>query len=72
MRSLPLAHIRSGQRQGKGELGHTVFAGHGNIFLYPLVEGIEIYPIDIKTNGDFSSTNDKDYYFNWWAATYVV
>ena len=31
-----------------------------------MVEGIEIYPIDIKTNGDFSSTNDKDYYFNWW------
>lgn len=31
-----------------------------------MVEGIEIYPVDIKTNGDFSSTNDKDYYFNWW------
>lgn len=31
-----------------------------------LVEGIEIYPIDIKANKDYSSTNDKDYYFNWW------
>ncbi|MFP4697570.1 MAG: cellulase family glycosylhydrolase [Eubacteriales bacterium] len=31
-----------------------------------LVEGIEIYPIDIKENGDYSSTNSKDYYFNWW------
>ena len=31
-----------------------------------LVEGLEIYPKDIKTNGDFSSTNDDDYYFNWW------
>ncbi len=31
-----------------------------------LVEGIEIYPVDIKANGDFSSANDEDYYFNWW------
>ncbi len=31
-----------------------------------MVEGIEIYPIDIEKNGDFTSTNDKDYYFNWW------
>ena len=31
-----------------------------------MIEGTEIYPIDIKTNGDYSSTNDKDYYFNWW------
>lgn len=31
-----------------------------------MVEGTEIYPIDIKTNGDYSSTNDADYYFNWW------
>lgn len=31
-----------------------------------MVEGIEIYPIDIQANGDFSSTNDADYYFNWW------
>lgn len=31
-----------------------------------MVEGIEIYPKDIKSNGDFSSTNSGDYYFNWW------
>lgn len=31
-----------------------------------VVEGIEIYPTDIKTNGDFSSQNSSDYYFNWW------
>jgi aryl-phospho-beta-D-glucosidase BglC (GH1 family) len=31
-----------------------------------MVEGIEIYPIDTKTNGDFSSTNSGDYYFSWW------
>ena len=31
-----------------------------------MVEGIEIYPKDIKKNGNFSSTNSGDYYFNWW------
>lgn len=31
-----------------------------------MVEGTEIYPIDIEENGDFSSKNDADYYFNWW------
>ena len=31
-----------------------------------MVEGIEIYPKDIKTNGDFSSTNAGDYYSTWW------
>lgn len=31
-----------------------------------MVEGIEIYPKDIKSNGDFSSTNSGDYYYNWW------
>ncbi len=31
-----------------------------------MVEGTEIYPTDIKTNGDYSSKDDKDYYFNWW------
>lgn len=31
-----------------------------------MVEGIEIYPKDIKTNGDFASKNDSDYYYNWW------
>ncbi len=31
-----------------------------------LVEGTEIYPIDIKSNGDYSSADSEDYYFNWW------
>jgi Endoglucanase len=31
-----------------------------------MVEGIEIYPVDINKNGDFSSKNNGDYYFNWW------
>ena len=31
-----------------------------------MVEGIEIYPIDTKKNGDFSSTNMGDYYTTWW------
>ena len=31
-----------------------------------MVEGIEIYPKDIKKNSSFSSTNAGDYHFNWW------
>ncbi|MDR1688094.1 MAG: cellulase family glycosylhydrolase [Clostridiales bacterium] len=31
-----------------------------------VIEGIEIYPKDINKNGDYSSKNDGDYYFNWW------
>lgn len=31
-----------------------------------MVEGIEIYPTDIKSNGDFSSTNPGDYFSTWW------
>ncbi len=41
-----------------------VLAKNPNVLI--MVEGIEIYPIDIKTNGDFASTDEKDYYFNWW------
>lgn len=41
-----------------------VLSSNPNVLV--MVEGIEIYPIDIKTNGDFSSTNEDDYYFNWW------
>ena len=41
-----------------------VLAKNPNVLI--LVEGIEIYPIDIKKNKDYSSKNDKDYYFNWW------
>lgn len=31
-----------------------------------MVEGIEIYPRDIKKNGNFTSQNEDDYYYNWW------
>ena len=31
-----------------------------------MVEGIEIYPKDIKKNGDFASQNEDDYFYNWW------
>ena len=31
-----------------------------------MVEGIEIYPTDIRSNSDFHSQDEKDYYFNWW------
>lgn len=33
-----------------------------------VIEGIEIYPKDIAANGDFSSGESDDYYFNWWGA----
>lgn len=42
----------------------AVFAKSPNPLV--MVEGIEIYPTDIKTNGDFKSTNEDDYYFDWW------
>lgn len=31
-----------------------------------MVEGTEIYPMELKTNSDYHSTDSKDYYFNWW------
>lgn len=43
---------------------NTVLESNPNVLV--LVEGIEIYPMNTKENGDFSSTDDKDYYFNWW------
>lgn len=39
-----------------------ILAKNPNVLI--LVEGTEIYPI--KKGGDFSSTDEKDYYFNWW------
>lgn len=41
-----------------------VLAKNPNVLI--MVEGTEIYPKNIKSNGDYSSTNDDDYYFNWW------
>ena len=39
-----------------------VLAKNPNILI--MVEGTEIYPKNSK--GDYSSKDDKDYYFNWW------
>ncbi len=41
-----------------------VLAQNPNVLI--MVEGIEIYPKNISTNGDFHSTSSADYYFNWW------
>ena len=41
-----------------------VLAQNPNVLI--VVEGTEIYPKNIKTNGDFKSQNSEDYYFNWW------
>ena len=41
-----------------------VLAKNPNALIF--VEGIEIYPMDLEKNADYSSTNDKDYHFNWW------
>jgi len=43
---------------------NAVLAKNPNVLI--VVEGIEIYPIDIKKNSDYKSTNKADYYFNWW------
>lgn len=41
-----------------------ILAKNPNVLI--MVEGTEIYPIDLKKNSDYHSTNEKDYYFNWW------
>lgn len=41
-----------------------ILAKNPNVLI--MVEGTEIYPKNIKKNGDYSSTNSDDYYFNWW------
>lgn len=41
-----------------------VLAKNPNLLI--MVEGTEIYPKNIKKNGDYSSSNSDDYYFNWW------
>ncbi len=41
-----------------------VLAKNPNVLI--MVEGTEIYPKNIKTNGDYSSTDSGDYYYNWW------
>ncbi|MBQ8108113.1 MAG: cellulase family glycosylhydrolase, partial [Ruminococcus sp.] len=41
-----------------------VLAKNPNVLI--MVEGTEIYPKNIKKNSDYSSTDNDDYYFNWW------
>lgn len=41
-----------------------ILAVNPNVLI--LIEGLEIYPVDISANGDFHSTNEDDYYFCWW------
>ena len=36
-----------------------------------VIEGIQIYPIDIKSN-NFTSTNDEDYYNTWWGGNLMA
>lgn len=43
---------------------NTVLSKNPNVLI--MVEGIEIYPKDINSNGNFKSTSDKDYYYDWW------
>ena len=43
---------------------NKVLSNNPNVLI--MVEGIEIYPKDIKANGTYASTSDKDYYYNWW------
>lgn len=40
-----------------------ILAKNPNVLI--MVEGTEIYPVDITGNRDYHSTNDSDYYFNW-------
>ncbi len=44
--------------------GKAVLDKNPNVLI--MVEGIEIYPKDIKKNGNFTSKNKDDYFFNWW------
>ncbi|MBP5417803.1 MAG: cellulase family glycosylhydrolase [Clostridiales bacterium] len=46
--------------------GNLVLDKNPNLLI--VIEGIEIYPKDTSTNGDFSSTNMDDYLTTWWGA----
>lgn len=46
------------------QAGNAVLDMNPNVLI--MIEGIEIYPKDITKNGDFSSQNSDDYFFNWW------
>ena len=42
----------------------AIFEVNPNVLI--MVEGIEIYPMDIISNGDYHSTDENDYHFAWW------
>ena len=44
--------------------GNLVLDANPHVLI--MIEGVEIYPRDMAENGDFSSTDSADYYFNWW------
>ncbi len=43
---------------------NAVLAKNPNVLV--MVEGIEIYPKDVKKNSSFKSTNPDDYFVTWW------
>lgn len=42
----------------------AILAVNPNVLI--VIEGIEIYPVDIAANGDYHSTSEEDYYYSWW------
>lgn len=42
----------------------TVLNNNPNALI--MVEGIEVYPMDLENNADYHSTNPKEYYGTWW------
>ncbi len=42
----------------------VVLSNNPNVLI--MVEGIEIYPMDLENNSDFHSVNPKEYYGTWW------
>lgn len=41
-----------------------ILACNPNVLI--MVEGTEIFPMNLQTNSDYHSTDSEDYYFNWW------
>lgn len=46
------------------EAGNIVLDINPNLLI--MIEGIEIYPININTNSNYTSQDSADYYFCWW------
>jgi len=43
---------------------NVVLSNNPNVLI--MVEGIEIYPMDLENNSDYHSVNPKEYYGTWW------